>query len=322
MKKKLIICMLSVALLLSCSLSYALAETPQDTIEYSDIEEAIAEIEKSISELDYRAIEEGISEKTGLTLWQIDALIDSGITYDAIGKMTLDEANDILTKDLNKEELEQYYLALEEQLLRAIHPDGYTGVANVPEAGGSDEWFHPNANTTENTISSTVVLARLAANKVFYGNTGTNYSYPNLLYTYYLFGEWGEIPGRENWCHEGLDMVNNLDSTAAAYASGPASGVVVYSSTSGKMVSIYYAGINKTINYQHLNNIDGTGVLREGQTVQPYQYLGNQNTTDKHVHVQVMDGRVEGAISLNYYSGQDLNLQSIIPYSYVFYNSN
>lgn len=134
-------------------------------------------------------------------------------------------------------------------------------------------------------------------------------SHPDIHYSYYLWGEWGEIAGRETWCHEGVDFRNIVTSTAPAY--NLRRGYVQKSSISGKYVNIWDPFRNTTVNYQHLNSIDGLGALREGQFVDYLQFLGNQNTTDTHVHVQVCG---HGACQ-EIHSGKDLNLIRINPYS-------
>ncbi len=264
---------------------------------------------------DPKAIEKNISEQKHFALFQIDALVDKGYTYDEISKMTLDQANSILTKELNAEELARYNTAItaikngaSPDSILSTPPSGYTCVASVPDGGGTDEWFHPNVNTTDSTISGIVSDAKAGARKIFKNST---LNYPNIQYSYYLCGEWGEDPGYENWCHEGVDLKNAVSPTAAAYS--PISGVVSLSSTSGKYVNIYNSSLQITMNFQHLNNIDGTGALLEGKSVSSGQYLGNQNTSDGHVHVQVCSHPNCQSV----HSGRDLTLNCIKPYQYI-----
>ncbi len=276
---------------------------------------AYATDESAQEPTDPKAIEKNISEQKHFALFQIDALVDMGYTYDEISKMSLDQVNSILTKDLNAEELASYNAAItaikngtSPDAILATPPAGYTHVAVVPDGGGTDEWFHPNVNTTESTISGIVTDAKAGARKIF-----NNYSlnYPDIRYSYYICGEWGEDPGYENWCHEGVDLKNAVSPTAAVYS--PISGVVSKSSTSGKYVNIYNSSLGITMNFQHLNNVDGTGKLLEGQPVSAGQFLGNQNTTDGHVHVQVCTH----ASCTSVHSGRDLTLVCIKPYQYI-----
>jgi len=113
-------------------------------------------------------------------------------------------------------------------------------------------------------------------------------------------------------------LKNALTPTASVYSS--IAGIVTKSSTSGKYVSIYNSDLGITMNFQHLNNIDGTGVLLEGQRVVHLQKLGNQNTTNGHIHIQVCnDGSVDNQSGkcTTIHSGSNLDLVCIKPYQYI-----
>ncbi len=243
-------------------------------------------------------------------LWQIDVLIDSGYTYDEISKMTTEEVDKILTKGLNEEELASYNAAKESEAeaIAATPPAGYTIVATVPDGGGTNEYFNPAVNTTENTIASIIADAKLGCKKIF----DTTYNYPNVTYANYLSGECGEDPGRESWCHEGVDLAHKVYAIAAAY-SPRGNGVVTLSSTSGKYVNIWFPSLGVTMNFQHLNDLDSTGTLLEGQPVNLMQFLGRQNTTDAHVHVQTCTHNQCTQI----HSGRELNYECVKPYAYI-----
>ncbi|HWP96359.1 MAG TPA: hypothetical protein VN426_05875 [Syntrophomonadaceae bacterium] len=257
------------------------------------------------------AKEQEIAKKKSFSLSQIDALIDKGYTYDEILDLSADKVDKILTQDLNSSEITEYEASKKSTgtaaSVTATPPAGYTCVASVPNGGGTNEWFHPSTNTTETYINYIVALARTGAQNIF----NSSYTYPDLRYSYYLCGEWGEDPGYTTWCHEGIDLKNAVNSTASVRS--PISGVVTKSSTSGKYVNIYNSGLGITMNFQHLNNIDGTGVLAEGQYVSENQFLGNQNTSDGHVHVQTC----AHANCTSVHSGRDLTLNCINPYSYI-----
>lgn len=273
----------------------------------SSLSFAIAQ-DESFKKDDALATEQNISTQKGFSMFQIDALIDKGYTYDEISEMSIETVNNILTKDLDMDEIAKYNAANEKNLgITATAPNEYTCVASVPDGGGTNEWFHPNANTTENTISNIVNSAKAGAQNIF----DSSYTYPNLRYSYYLFGEWGEDPGYENWCHEGVDMKHAVTSTASVYS--PISGVVSKSSSSGKYVNIYNSSLGITMNFQHLNDVQGTTTLAEGEPVEAGQYLGKQNTTDQHVHVQVCSH----SNCTSVHSGRDLTLNCISPYSYI-----
>jgi len=222
--------------------------------------------------------------------------------------ITMEQMDSILTKDLTPAEKEAYYRAKASMTpfsVTAEAPAGYTYVAAVPD-GGSDEWFHPDVDTTERTINSVISGAKSIAQTIF--NTTASYSTIRYSY-YYLCGEWGEDAGRENWCHEGIDMKHATNATAAVYS--PISGYVSKSSTSGKYVNIYNASLGITVNIQHLNNLDGT--LVEGSYVKAGQFLGNQNTSDGHVHLQVCTHTECASV----HSGRDLDLICTRPDRYI-----
>ncbi|BAE84439.1 hypothetical protein DesLBE_4831 [Desulfitobacterium sp. LBE] len=297
MKRKLIAA-LTILTMILCSASYVLA-TDDKSIDKNDLQAN-----------DPQAIEEQIAQEKDFYLWQIDALIDSGYTYDEISKMTIEEVDKILTKDLNEEELARYNAAKEPgvKAIAATAPAGYTRVAIVPDGGGTDEYFHPSVNTTDSTIAGIVADAKLGCKKIF----DTTYNYPSITYANYLSGEWGEDPGRENWCHEGIDIAHKVYTTAAAY-SPRGNGVVTLSSTSGKYVNIWFPSLGVTMNFQHLNDIDGTGALLEGEPVDLMQFLGRQNTTDAHVHVQTCTHYKCTQV----HSGRELNYECVKPYAYI-----
>lgn len=243
--------------------------------------------------------EQQIASRIGVSSQQVDALMDRGYMLEEIERMTPEIVDSILTAGLTAEELAHYYRARNGNsayALTATAPSGYTKVVTVPNSGGSNEWFHPDVDTTEDTIDEVVSGAESIAERVFDSTTNT------IRSSYYLCGEWGEDPGYENWCHEGIDMQNRTVSTASVYS--PISGYVSKSSTSGKYVNIYNEELGITVNFQHLNNVDGTGDLVEGSYVEEGQYLGNQNTTDNHVHMQVCTHTECTSV----HSGRDLTL--------------
>lgn len=246
--------------------------------------------------------------KTGLSLQQIDALIDNGYILSEIETLTPAQVDYILTKDLTAAEKEIYFNAKKIiSIFATSAPAGYTKVASVPDNGGTDEWFHPNVNTTETTINTVVSGAKSIAKTIF----NTTSTYPTIRYSYYLCGEWGEDAGRENWCHEGIDMRHTTSSTASVYS--PISGYVSKSSTSGKYVNIYNENLGITVNIQHLDNVAGTGALVEGSYVSKGQFLGNQNTTDNHVHLQICTH----SECTEVHSGRNLDLSCVRPDLYI-----
>ncbi len=254
--------------------------------------------------------EQNAAQRAGITMEQVDALIDMGYIPEEIEAMTPAQVDSILTKDLTPAEKEAYYRAKASMTpfsVTAEAPAGYTYVAAVPD-GGSDEWFHPDVDNTERTINSVISGAKSIAQTIF--NTTAFYSTIRYSY-YYLCGEWGEDAGRENWCHEGIDMKHATNATAAVYS--PISGYVSKSSTSGKYVNINNASLGITVNIQHLNNLDGTGTLVEGSYVKAGQFLGNQNTSDGHVHLQVCTHTECASV----HSGRDLDLICTRPDWYI-----
>ena len=66
-----------------------------------------------------------------------------------IETLTPAQVDYILTKDLTAAEKEIYFNAKKIiSIFATSAPAGYTKVASVPDNGGTDEWFHPNVNTT------------------------------------------------------------------------------------------------------------------------------------------------------------------------------
>lgn len=253
--------------------------------------------------------EQKLAAKTGITVQQVDALIDSGYTLNEIEKLNPSQVDFILQQGMTTLEKQAYNAAktIGNGAVFATAPSNFNCVASVPDGGGTDEWFHSNANTTESTINTVVADAKSIAQSIFDSSAG----YPTIRSSYYLFGEWGEDPGREKWCHEGIDMQHATQTTASVYS--PISGYVTRSSTSGKYVNIYNSDLGITVNIQHLDHLDGTDTLVEGSYVFEGQYLGNQNTTNRHVHLQVCNH--EECTSVH--TGQDLNLECVRPYDYL-----
>lgn len=253
----------------------------------------------------FKSLEQKIANKLDISLEIVDALIDKGFILEEISNMSKPQIskilsdNPILLNSLNNISLWKSAI----NATKSTAPTGYTLVSYVPNGGGSDEWFHPNATTTSSNINTICGYAKTLAHKVF----KTNLDFPSIRYSYYLFGEWGET-GYENWCHEGVDLKHATNSTANVYST--ISGVVTKSSTSGGYVNIYSSEFNKTVNFQHLSGVDGTGKLLEGEYVNAGDFLGRQNTNDNHVHTQVCSHFSCTTI----HSGRDLNLICVKPY--------
>lgn len=197
---------------------------------------------------------------------EIINLLKQRLSYKEIKNDTNIQANsknDIITDDSGKIILFASYTM----------PSNFVGVV-VPGDGSSLQYFHPDTNMNSSTIQSAVDGAANAARYIF------NRSNETLRSNYFLWGEFDSGLGT----HKGIDLQNLTTPTANVRSA--VAGVVSKSSTSGKYVNIAMSN-GKTMNYQHLNNITGSGLLAEGNTVNLNQFLGNQNTTDKHVHVQV-----------------------------------
>lgn len=221
----------------------------------------------------------------------ITTLTNMGYTYEELKSMNRKELIDILKQsisfeEINKNDISSSSLSLNSEENYVIDENGgviifasYTRPSNfiglvVPGNGTSVQYFHPGTNYTTSNIQSIVNSAANAGRYIFNTNTDT------LRTNYFLWGEFDSGLGT----HKGVDLKNATNSTAAVRS--PITGTVVRSSISGKYINI---AINNgcTINFQHLNNITGTTTLLEGKPVSLDQYLGNQNTTDGHVHVQV-----------------------------------
>lgn len=285
-----------------------------------------------------------LADDSGLHRNQVVLLRQQGYTDDVISKLSLAEADAILTENMDYEELSMYYTHIAPRPfdeykdffpedffvtqtdLATLSPYalnaycslcGYTpsSAVNWTHCSSSmtgfnaDGCFHEDSGTTNSNINTLCYHAKMLAMKIFKQTSSAS-----LNYDYYMFGEnYGAT--HSDWAHEGIDM--QYYAGASVYA--PISGVVVYSSSSKGQVNIYNENLGITMNFQHLSGVAGTTTLKEGQTVAQGQFLGYQNSSDNHVHVQVCDGSCEvngDGICEHVHSGQDTQLLCDAPYGY------
>lgn len=276
-----------------------------------------------------------IAEMTGLDRNQISMLIGPEYGYDKeeVLNMTMDEVDYILTKEMSYGQMEIYYKHIAPRPLKEYRdefPRGYFPVFTIKTSGycsicgytpdvslnwthltatsgySGDGCFHPQSGLTDSNINNRCWYAKLLAMDIF-GQSSSS----GLLYDYYMHGEnYGAT--HPDWAHEGNDM---------AYYNGapvisPIKGIVTHSSISNNRVSIYNKDLGITMNFQHLSNVDGLGDLLEGEEVVVGQFLGNQNSGDGHVHVQVCSCNSSTYGCDQVHSGRNLDLTCIQPYTY------
>ena len=130
---------------------------------------------------DPQTIEQQIAQEKNFYLWQIDALIDSGYTYDEISKMTSEEVDKILTKGLNEEELASYNAAKESRAeATAETPSAdYKRIDNTSNNYISLSWSEDNAKLVyiTNNYSDVCILNRDSMEKQTLTG-GKDFQYP------------------------------------------------------------------------------------------------------------------------------------------------
>lgn len=233
-----------------------------------------------------------------LSVEVVDALMDSGYHFDEIQQMTIEEMDNILQS-------RGYYSGSAIVNGKIVIPTMYaspipgcTFVASVPFGGGNDEWFHPEADTTEDNISEIVYTAGTLAQDIF----GKNILL--LDYSYYLYGEWGETGALANAYHEGIDMKLSNGQDAAVYS--PVNGTVCRVTTTGMNITFG----DYTLNIQHVTPVDG---LQVGDTITRGSLIGTEDTSESHVHAQICQTKSCTAI----HSGRNTTMECIRPYQVI-----
>ncbi|MFZ2539106.1 MAG: hypothetical protein WAX04_09425, partial [Oscillospiraceae bacterium] len=238
----------------------------------------------------------GLIKAKGLTEQQIDALMDMGYMLEEIA---------VLDATKIRDKLGNTAIPLgSNNLTRSTPPAGYNCVAQVPDNGGTNEWFHPNVNV--DNIWIYVIQSKAAAQDLF-NQTNTN----NLRWSYYLWGEWGE-DANPTWCHEGVDLqsIPNNGRNVRSLSQG-----IVTLRTSNTL-NVYDSNLGITTNYQHLSSIPIN--IRVGSQISYNQEIGTQSTGDAHVHIQVCNHSNCTSI----HSGRELTLTCINPYNYMCWYNN
>ncbi|HHY42658.1 MAG TPA: M23 family metallopeptidase [Thermoanaerobacterales bacterium] len=191
-------------------------------------------------------------------------------------------------------------------------PEGYQYVAEVPDGGGTNEYFHPDVSVTTNQLNWYVSASKEFTKHIY--NMSSNP--PIGTYSYYLYGEWdgvtvdplGEYDGIPGGTHEGVDVKHT---TAGKTVISATEGVVIRCDPGGSLdgyVQIYDDYLNETITYMHVSNTE----LREGHEVDTETVLGIQSKKLNHVHFQAYD-----AENTSIPSGKDDVLYCRIPYGFM-----
>lgn len=205
----------------------------------------------------------------GISFNQYDFLRDLGVNHDTIMKMSYSEINKAVP--------------VRKSSLRIAIPNAINPTAiDVPQYDGTfdyDEYYAWRVGATESNISSTVLAAKHAATTVFRTSLYLDYSY-------YLWGEWGERYDNDYAIHEGVDFQKENASgnviVANVYCSTPNAYVTRADSVG---FNVWDPILGVTINYQHLSNLQ----YAVGDTIPYGAFIGQQNLSDRHVHIQVCD---------------------------------
>lgn len=315
MKNKKKFLMLIVCIIMCFSFTSALASNDSDTIiDIYNFDEAELKLQE-------------IAEKTGFHRNQVAELLAKGYSEKEIGRMNLVEVDEILTENMSDDELNMYYSHIAPRVDNnslaplEILSTGYCSIcgytpsplvnwshATATSGYNGNGCFHENSGTTQSNIDSKCYYAKMLGMYIFNVSTSSV-----LDFDYYMFGEnYGS--SHPDWAHEGVDLkyINGNGNPVRS----PITGVVTVSSISNKWVSIYSEDLGITMNFQHLDNIDGLGDLSEGETVTRGQYLGDQSSTDGHVHVQVCTHNSSTVGCATIHSGRDTVLSCEEPYGY------
>lgn len=328
MKKRIFSIITVVTIIIAFSFSIALADNNLST--------KLNEEEINIYNFDEEELKlQKLAKETELHRNQVAELLIMGYSEDEIKNMDANKADEILTKDMNYEEMEVYfthvaprpfseyinlfpknYFPENETITRGYCPYcGYTPDSSVDwnhatATSGYNGFgcFHEDCGTTQNNINSKCYYAKMLGMYIF--NVATS---SVLNFDYYMFGE-NYGASEPDWAHEGVD-IKYIDGNGNPVRS-PISGVVTVSSISNDWVSIFNEDLGITMNFQHLDNIDGLGDLKEGEEVTRGQYLGDQNYSEGHVHVQVCTHDADGDGCAIIHSGRDTSLLCVEPYGY------
>lgn len=324
--------LLAIILIFVLSFSLAItaqAKTDNNSTNYND----------NLVDVDIYAIDDEEQEildmcvVNGLTRNQIVMLRREGYSDEYILTLDGDEADAILTKNMDDEEKSFYYAHISQRTFseyKDFFPDGHFDVEKIlmsrvgthcakcgytlpsgvswTHATGSggfsaDGCFHEDSGITNDNINTMCYYAKLLAMSA-YGVKSSS----ELSYDYYMFGE-NFGASDPNSVHEGNDM--QYYHGANVYS--PISGIVSYSSKAKGRVNIYNSDLGITMNFQHMSGVDGTTTLAEGQSVTKGQLLGQQSnnqTQSSHLHIQVCNHKNCTQV----HTGGDLTLECISPY--------
>ncbi len=256
----------------------------------------------------------------GLSCQNIDALHKMGYTHEEMLEMNKDKLKEILSKTQvpfgsSTFSSETGILSVGTCPICYSHPapSSLDYLSSVLYFGGYNEYFVPAAYTAYINLYY-VNYCLNAVQEMF--DLPYNYSSTeagqNLRFSYYLFGEWGEC--FDYWgLHEGVDLQCKTDETREVKAIAP--GQIVYINRSSKYLNVYDPGLGVTYNYQHLSNIPYD--LSVGDEIETYDPIGTQNSSDKHIHVQVCNHTECTNVHTGY--DHDYNLECIIPYFYMIW---
>lgn len=290
-------------------LNWGMSQETLDTLTYGELREFLATVDTILldspttystanetSPSDEPGMEEIRLEKN-LTIEEMEMLYNLSIFPEQVAVMTEDELREIL----------EPYTDTVPFSARS------KSVSNIPYFGQyeseSATYFHDSVDTRTSAIQTYCDRSMIVAEHCF--NTSYNFSSTrsgqNIAFSYNL---WGELTG--NVSHEGVDMVNKVDSHCDIHSATPGPVVGPVDGTYGQ-VRIYDRASDNTVVYLHMDGIP-SWVKNKSYDVTLADTIGYQSDAGVdaiHLHVQVQPGEY----TATYLPSQsDYALSSMIPY--------
>lgn len=282
--------------------AFGLSEEEIANITMQEIRELLAKGEfKDLSKMGITNMpkEENVSKDIKIKLktkelseQKIEILLRMGYTYQEI--LDLDEdtiRSKFKNRDIPYDEVEYSSISnTNVSLLSSIKcpicgtynhpvPANMIYVPKVPYDTALNEYFHQDCNplSLESSVPAAQAITEYTFSQVFNGSESS----PNIKFSYNLHGEWNECLD-PNYIHEGIDILSKVSNQVKSVAKGK----VVRVDTANNFLCIYNPDLGVTIQYEHLSNIPTT-IKVGGPDIVVGQVIGQQNTSDNHIHIQV-----------------------------------
>ena len=235
-------------------------------------------------------LKEKLAQK-GLSDVQINSLGNLGYTYEEIANM-----EPALIETLVWDATIMYTM-----------PSDYVGPVSVPDGGGDEEYFHKDIAIEESDLNWYA-----SASKQYAINHFAESNTDNMLWSYYLYGEWSDI----YQTHQGVDVshsngrtVYNVTGTAIrkgevvdAFQGGGVDGAVL----------VYDDYLDETSIYLHI----GIPSVQKGDWVEAGDEIGYQSYLKGHTHFQAQDGKFDPDVDQIEPATYD-KLNTRIPYGFM-----